>query len=420
VKTFCRDFNALLVTQFLGACNDNVLKNILAMQVVAGGLWAGQLGEGGQGIVTFLFTLPFILFSGWSGQFADRHSKQKVARWMKIAEIPIAIGALVALWTTSLWAGLAVMFCLAAQSTIFGPAKYGMIPDLVDEEALPRANGALNMLTNIAIIAGIVLGGYLSDACRVRPLVPGVVMCAIALAGYAASRLLPVLPPSDPAVRYAANPFAPYAEALRAMRRDRTMLLLALATSFFYFIAVLIIQAIPDFKAILGLERDYDTTLLMVPLSVGIGVGSALAGWLTNERRAPLRLAPAGAAGLAVLCLLLGLARLAPAEGAAWQNPAYRLAAGYLGAAGAFGGVFIVPFYAMLQARAPVELRGRILGTTNFLNFLFIGIAGGLYWLLQSVAGQDAQAILVDAAVMTVLGCALLLWPLRGHILGKK
>jgi hypothetical protein len=127
-----------------------------------------------------------------------------------------------------------------------------------------------------------------------------------------------------------------------------------------------------------------------------------------------------GTAGLATLCLLLGLARLAPAEGSAWQNPSYRLAGGYLAATGVFGGLFIVPFYAVLQGRAPAALRGRILGTTNFLNFLFIGVGGGLYWILQSVAGQDAQAILVDTAVLTVAGSALLLWPLRRHILRSR
>jgi acyl-[acyl-carrier-protein]-phospholipid O-acyltransferase/long-chain-fatty-acid--[acyl-carrier-protein] ligase len=126
-----RGFVALLVTQFLGAANDNVLKTVLVFVVVSG-VWAGQLGDGGQGIVSLCMFLPFVLFSGYGGQLADRYSKTWMSVRLKLLEIPIALVALLGFALGNLWITMAAMWLLAMQSAFFGPAKYGMIPELVE------------------------------------------------------------------------------------------------------------------------------------------------------------------------------------------------------------------------------------------------------------------------------------------------
>ena len=148
-----RGFLSLVATQFFGAMNDNVLKGILMFMVIDG-VWSGKLGAGGQGIVSVCFTIPFILLSGYAGQLADRHSKRTVTRCVKIAEIPIAIVAGIGFYTGSLWITLLALIALTCQSSFFGPAKYGMIPEMVDDSDLSRANGTINMMTNVAVIAG--------------------------------------------------------------------------------------------------------------------------------------------------------------------------------------------------------------------------------------------------------------------------
>ncbi|MGI9470181.1 MAG: MFS transporter, partial [Rubripirellula sp.] len=164
---FRRGFMSLVTTQFFGAVNDNLLKGVLTFMVIDGA-WAGMLGAGGQGIVGVCFTVPFILLSGIAGQLADRHSKRRVTQWVKIAEIPIAIIAAIGFFTGNLWITLLALIALTCQSSFFGPAKYGMIPELVDDSDLSRANGSINMMTNAAVIVGTLLAGVVSD--RFSPL----------------------------------------------------------------------------------------------------------------------------------------------------------------------------------------------------------------------------------------------------------
>ena len=157
-----RGFMSLIFTQFFGAANDNVLKGVLIYMVIDGA-WAGRLGPGGQGIVSVCFTLPFILLSGYAGQFADRHSKRYVSVLVKIVEVPIAIVALVGFWMGNLWVTLCALVALTCQSAFFGPAKYGMIPELVESRELSRANGTINMMTNLAVIIGTLAAGKIAD-----------------------------------------------------------------------------------------------------------------------------------------------------------------------------------------------------------------------------------------------------------------
>lgn len=168
---FRRGFLSLVTTQFFGAMNDNVLKGVLIFMVIDGA-WAGRLGNGGQAIVGLCFTVPFLLLSGIAGQIADRYSKRTVTQWVKIVEIPIAVAAAIGFYTGNLWITLFALIALTCQSSFFGPAKYGMIPELVKDSDLSRANGSINMMTNAAVIVGTLVAGIVSD--RYCP-VPGIV-----------------------------------------------------------------------------------------------------------------------------------------------------------------------------------------------------------------------------------------------------
>ena len=163
---------ALLVAQFMGAANDNILKTLLSFAVIDG-IWAGELGRGGQGLIALFLFIPFILFSGWAGPIADRFSKRSISVNMKILEVPLALLGGLGFILGYFWLGAIAMVVLAIQSTFFGPAKYGMIPELVPKEAVSKANGLLNMFTNIAIIIGTLIAGLIS------PPPPPVTLCVV-------------------------------------------------------------------------------------------------------------------------------------------------------------------------------------------------------------------------------------------------
>ena len=160
---FKRGFLSLVMAQFFGAMNDNILKAVLIFMVI-NGAWVGLLGTSGSSIVTFCFTIPFIFLSGFAGQVSDRYSKRTVTWWVKSVEIPIALVAGYGFYIQDLWVTLFALIALTCQSAFFGPAKYGMIAELVKDSDLSRANGSINMLTNLSVIIGTLLAGVVSDA----------------------------------------------------------------------------------------------------------------------------------------------------------------------------------------------------------------------------------------------------------------
>ncbi len=297
---FKRGFVSLVASQFFGAMNDNVLKGVLTFMVIDGA-WGGQLGKGGQGIVGVCFTVPFILLSGYAGQLADRHSKRSVTMWVKIAEIPIALLAAVGFWTGNLWITLTALIALTCQSSFFGPAKYGMIPELVEDSDLSRANGTINMMTNVAVIVGTILAGFVSDLYSPQNgaagmgWVPGVTLLLIACAGLAAAMYLTPLPPGDKDLKYNWNPFVIYVDAIGEMSKSR-LLMVMLAWGYFYLLAGIALFIVPEYTVVLEINRTEASVLLGV-MGVAIGLGCAVAGLISGHRIEP-RLIPIGAAGL--------------------------------------------------------------------------------------------------------------------------
>ncbi len=403
-----RGFISLIVTQFFGAANDNILKGVLTFMVIDG-IWTGRLGAGGQGIIGLCFTVPFVLLSGYAGQFADRYSKRTVSVLVKTVEIPISLIALAGFFTGNLWITLGALIALTCQSSFFGPAKYGMIPELVDSRDLSRANGTINMLTNIAVIAGMYYAGVISDLYAPKNAtgpssvgllwLPGVVMVAIALAGLAAVQFLTKLKPGDRDLRFDWNPFGSYVRALREMA-ESPLLMVALAWGYFYLLAGMAMLIIPEYAVVLGIEREEAAKLLAI-MAIGIGVGSVAAGLISGHRIEP-RLVPIGALGLSFFMILLGLI-----------PPTFWGVAAFVAGAGVFAGFYIIPLQAMLQRYSPDDERGRFLGTANAVSFTFLSVAGLLYWLIRPAFGSQPQKIFLICAVLMLGGAAFFLIRLR-------
>ena len=146
-------FKALLVTQFLGAFNDNAFKLVVAFIAVdkfvtesGGGFFLALTG--------ILFTLPFLFFSSYAGYLADHFSKQKIIIWIKILEIAVMVLGLAALLSGNMWFIFLVLFFMATHSAFFSPSKYGILPEILSEEELSEGNGLIQMWTFAAIILG--------------------------------------------------------------------------------------------------------------------------------------------------------------------------------------------------------------------------------------------------------------------------
>lgn len=408
-----KGFLALMLTQFFGALNDNLFKQTLTFAVAIGGIWASQLGDGGQAFVGLCLTIPFIVLSGFAGQIADRSSKRTITIWVKVAEIGIALIGFASFYYGQIWIALFAMLLLGIQSSFFGPAKYGMIPELVTDRQLSQANGSIIMFTNIAVITGTVIAGFIyawyhpasSVTAGTIPIpdallwAPGAGFLIVAVLGLLSSLAIPKLPAVDPGLKIDYNPFRVYLRTVREMARS-SLLLVALAWSFFYLVAWIALLILPDYRDLLQITPQR-TTLLLAILGVAIGLGSVLAGLLSGKHIEP-RLIPVGAIGMTISFILLGALPLN-----------FWLVASLLTGAGVFAGLYIVPLQALLQHLSPPDERGRFLGTANALSFVFGSIGLVLFRILRSSVGMPSNRIFLVSGALAFLGTGILLWRMR-------
>lgn len=411
-----RGFMSLIATQFFGAMNDNVLKGILTFMVIDGA-WSGDLGEGGQGIVGVCFTVPFILLSAFAGQLADRFSKRTVTLWVKALEIPIAALAGLGFYIGNLWVTLAALVALTCQSSFFGPAKYGMIPELVGDDQLSRANGTINMLTNAAVIVGTLVAGVVSDRYSPQVEVPAVswlpaaALLVIAVLGFVSSWFLTDLKSGDQSMKYEWNPFATYLCTIQEMAKT-PLLMIMLAWGYFYLLAGIALFIVPEYTIVLDISRA-EASVLMGVLGIAIGVGCGVAGFVSGRHIEP-RLIPVGAIGLTLFFFLLAYVPPSLSSGEGSARIAFSNVSWFILGAGFFAGFYIVPLQALLQGLSPDAERGQYLGTANAVSFGFMTLAAVFYWLVRDSFGDQPQLIFFLCSALMAVGAAFFMWQLTG------
>lgn len=366
-----RGFWWLMATQFQNAFSDNALKNLVVLLVLAD--LAREAQETYVALAGALFAAPFIVFSMFGGWLADRFSKAGVMRAVKAAEVGIMLFATAALGLRNLPMELASIFLMGTQSAVFGPSKYGILPEILPVERLSWGNGLLELLTFLGIILGTTTGGYLAEFMGNGQYLSGLMLAALAVAGYLMSRGIPRVPAADPGCPPRLNPVTDLRTQMRWIRRDRDLWRANWGNAGFWFVAALVQMNLLIYaKEVLHLTESQNG-LLNTALSIGIGVGSAIAGFVSRGK-IQYGLVPLGAAGLALSSVPMGLEGL----GTAWFCVC-------LVALGLSAGFFIVPIAATLQHRPPPEAKGAVQGAANLLSFVGIFAASAMQMLLGRV-----------------------------------
>ncbi len=404
-----RRFGPFFVTQLLGAFNDNVFKNALVILIAfqAAGL-AGLAPEVTVNLAGGVFILPFFLFSATAGQLADKYDKARIMRLVKLAEIAIMAIAAVGFVHGDVATLFIALFLMGVHSTVFGPAKYSILPQALDERELVGGNALVETGTWAAILVGTILGGLLVAGPLGPTLLVPAVTLAVAVLGYAASRWVPPAPPPSPALRLSWNPLLETWRNLRFLSRDRTVFLSILGVSWFWFYGALLLAQFPAFaKTWLGGDAGVATLLLGV-LTVGIGAGS-LACERMSGHKVEIGLVPFGSIGLTVFALDLFFASPAVSADAVVGVGAFLARPGALrvlvdvALIGLFGGFFIVPLYALILSRSDPEHRSRIIAGNNIVNAAFIVgaalIGAGFLQLGATVPQLFLLTALLNAAV---------------------
>ena len=374
-----RRFAPFFLTQFLGAFNDNVYKNSL-MAMITFGLLSSTLDLSlMNNIGAMLFILPFFLFSALAGQLSDKYEKSYLIRRIKLLEIVIMCLGAIAFYF-SMTAGLMLLlFLMGTQSAFFGPVKYSIIPQHLDNHELVGGNALVEMGTFLAILIGTLVASILATQSDGILWVSAIIIC-VAILGYLVSRKIPSAPAANPDLKVRFNPFTETWRTISYSREQKSVFLAVLAISWFWFLGAAYLTQIYGFaKDYLGGDQSV-VMVLLATFSIGIATGSLLCERLSGHK-VELGLVPLGSIGLTIFGMDLFLQSL-PELGAELitagqflSSPSnLRIVADFL-LIGVFGGFYIVPLYAMVQARSAPEKRSQVIAAINIMNALFMVVS---------------------------------------------
>ena len=388
-----RSFAWLNVTQFFGALNDNVFQMLVILFL----FYFFKADDAKQAEILFVgmvvFVVPFLLFSHAAGVLADRFSKRSIIVGAKVLELGVMLAGACAVVLEVPGANVVLyglLFLMCTQSAIFGPSKYGVIPELVEPDQLSRANSFLVGLTYLAIILGTFLPAFILDHSTFGLLATTCVVIAVL-------GLLASLQIEKTAAVGNRRPFTPlfFIDIFKTfirIRKDKPLFMAVAASA--YFLALggfiksnLILYGQQD----LGLT-DVQSGYYFPIAALGIGLGALLAGRVSG-RHIEFGLVPIGAIGLTLCCCLYAMIPQKALTGAA-------LVTFFVGMS---SGVFIVPLNSFVQHRSPRGQLGEILASQNFLSFLGVAVGAAILWLLTSVLRVGASMSFVAAGVLTAI-----------------
>ncbi|MGB2672248.1 MAG: MFS transporter [Candidatus Acidiferrum sp.] len=398
-------FWALIVVQFQGAFSDNALKWLVSFLVLDSALSKEQRDLWFVLVVPLLFAIPFLLFSIPGGYFADKYSKRSVTLWTKVFELGVMGLATYALTSNRLDIAGIALFLACTQGAIFGPTKYGLLPELLPLAKLSWGNGIIELGTLLAAITAALAGGFLAQNFHGRQVWSGIIFLALTIVGLFSSLGITKVPAADPARRFDWNVPAEFFHEIRHMKADKTLWTAVVANTFFWFLGSLLLLNIVLYATDILHVDDAHSSYLLAALSLGIGIGSFLAGLASGKKIEPGMILP-GLGGILLMAALLSR------PGISYTTVLVQLA--FLGIAGGF---FVVPVNALIQQRPRPEEKGRAIAVANLLSFVGVALQPLAQFAMLRLGHPDPSRVFLIAAGMTLLMGALLLrmlpdlWP---------
>ena len=404
-----RRFAPFFGVQFLGALNDNVFKQALVILLTySTASYTTMSTDILQNLAQALFVLPFFLFSATAGQLADKYEKSRlISITVAIELVCMALGA-AGFFLHSLPLLFAALFLGGVQSALFGPVKYAILPQHLKESELVGGNGMVEMGTSVAILVGMMLGGWLVAQEGWGVTAAAFVTMGISATGFLLSRLIPLAPAAAPELKFNWNPFTETWRNFQFMRGNRTVFLSVLGISWFWFYGSIFITQFPNLSKDILSGQEPVVTLLLIVFSIGIGVGSLLCERLSGHK-VEIGLVPFGSIGMTLFGIDLYFTLAAHLQHEPMALAAFLRDAGHwrilgdLFLIGLFGGFYIVPLYALIQIRSEPSHRSRIIAGNNILNALFMVAAAGIAIGLFSLGFTIPQLLLATALMNAVV-----------------
>lgn len=401
-----RRFFPLFVTQFLGAFNDNLLKNSLVM-LITYKLASGQNGDA-QLLVTLaagIFILPFFLFSATAGQVSDKIDRARIARVVKFVEIMIMLGATIGFYLSSVWFLMASLFLMGVHSTFFGPIKFALLPQHLRDDELLLGNAYIEAGTFLAILFGTILGGVLILQESGIPLVSSSLLL-VAILGYISSRYIPEASAPEPNLVIKKNIWKETWHMVGFARENKRVFLCIIGISWFWLVGATYLSQLPTYAKDTLHAQPSVVTLFLTIFSLGIGIGSFLCNKLLKGQIKSTYV-PVSMLGMTLFGIDLYLASI----GSAGKGGESLLSVGeFLSSLSHIrisadlllisicSGLYIVPLYAIMQHDSNPHHRARIIAANNVVNALFM-VAAAIFTLIMLSAGLSISQVFLLIAI---------------------
>ncbi|MFC3901811.1 Predicted arabinose efflux permease, MFS family [Acinetobacter marinus] len=420
-----RRFAPMFATQFFGAFNDNIFKYALLMVFTYGWIPKGDISVSTlNNVAALLFILPFFIFSATAGQIADRYERSNLIQWLKIGEIVVMCIATVGFMVGNIWLLLFALFMMGAQSAIFGPIKYAILPDILEETELMTGNAIFQSGTSLAILLGMVIGGIVISLSAGNMWWICLTLIGVAILGFVSSRMILKQKIADPNLKVNWNVFATSWQIVKFSYGLPLIFLVLLGNSWYWFYGATVITQIPQMTAQYLHGNENVSSLILTFFSIGVVIGSALCKKLSGEH-VNIKMVPYGAVGLTLFALYLAwaLAQLPTFQGELFnitQVFAQGIGFYHVFAAvtllGISGGFYIVPLYAMMQAKAPISHRARVVAANNIFNAIFMVLAAIFSIIVLSSLNLSLAHLFVITAILSAMITIVLLIALRRRL----
>jgi len=382
-------FTYLNITQFLGALNDNIYKLLIVYFFIQ--LEGMEYSHQILASTGATFVIPFLLFSAISGTLADRFSKRDIIVTTKIFELVIMGLAVCAFAFQSKWGSYMVLFLLATQSAIFGPSKYGIVPELVSKEKISKANGLMTSFTFLAIILGTFLASFLIQITGRNFIISAIFCTFIGLVGLVTSFRIEPTPPSGSEKKFQFFFLREIYQSLKLARQEISLLPAMCGSAFFLFVGAFTQLNIIPF-AVQSLQlSDIQGGYLFFLTALGIGTGALIAGKVSGKI-VELGLVPFGALGISACAFMLDS-----------FSTHLLLVIPFVTLLGVFGGIFEIPLDSYIQVASPKQSRGQMVAATNFMSFIGVLCASTLIYLNSEVFGLDSDKGFTIIGILSLL-----------------
>ncbi|CCN48325.1 putative Permease of the major facilitator superfamily fused with 1-acyl-sn-glycerol-3-phosphate acyltransferase [Vibrio nigripulchritudo MADA3029] len=407
-------FLPYFITQFFGAFNDNIFKNVLLLFVAFAGAEALPISSNlFINLAAGLFILPFFLFSASAGVLADKYEKSAYIRKVKLAEIGIMTLGAIGFVTQSYLILLILLFLMGTQSAFFGPVKYALLPQHLKRDELVSGNALVETGTFLAILLGTLGAGVIASADNAT-IVAAICVVSFALCGYVASRSIPEAAPTAPEVEFKWRPVSQTKHTLAIAKRDRVVFQAIMAISWFWFLGASYLTQFPNYTKLHLNGNESAVSFLLALFSVGIAIGSMACDRISKHKLEP-GIVPVGSLGISVFGIMMAsftpdsLPEFADFTSFLTYTALWPVFFSLL-MLGASGGLFIVPLYTLMQTQAREDERAQIIAANNIYNSIYMVGSAVLGIVCLSVLELSIPTLFLLLAIVNIFVAIYVYW----------